>query len=188
MKEDGRVEIAMLGALRPPVIGALEQHFKVHRVCDAPDPLAALSTLGQRIRGAASHGMAGISRAQIDRLPKLEICAIHGVGLETSDIAACRERGIVLTIAPVLYDDVADLPIALALNACRRIAEGARFISAGRWGPERLPLGRKLTGMRVGIIGLGRIGSEVARRLEAFKTTIGYADPLPRRVPHRVLP
>src|SRR5438105_11828127 len=183
MKQD--VEIALLGALRPPVVEALEQNFTVHRICDEPDPLAAIAKLGQRIRGAASHGMAGLSRAQIDLLPKLEICAINGVGLETSDVDACRARGIVLTITPVLYDDVADLAIALALAACRRIADGDRFIRAGRWGPERLPLGRKLTGMRAGIIGLGRIGTEVARRLEAFKTDIGYADPLPRNVPYR---
>ena len=82
-----RVEIALLGAQRPPVLAALEEKFTVHKVCDAPDPLAALREVGPRIRGAASHGMAGISRAQIDLMPNLEICAINGVGLETSDQA-----------------------------------------------------------------------------------------------------
>jgi hydroxypyruvate reductase len=186
--EDDRVEVALLAPLRPPVVAALERNFTLHRVCDAPDPLAARREVGHRIRGAASHGMAGISRAQIDLLPRLEICAINGVGLETSDVEACRERGIVLTITPMLYDDVADLAIALALSACRRIAEGDRFVRAGRWERERLPLGRKLTGMRAGIIGLGRIGSEVAHRLEAFKTDIGYVDPLPRNVAYRAYP
>ena len=186
MKQD--VEIALLGALRPPVVEALEQNFTVYRICDEPDPLAALAKLGQRIRGAASHGMAGLSRAQIDLLPKLEICAINGVGLETSDVDACRARGIVLTITPVLYDDVADLAIALALAACRRIAEGDRFIRAGRWQRGRFGLGRKLSGMRAGIIGLGRIGSEVARRLAAFKIDIAYADPAPRNVAYRAYP
>src|SRR5947207_1345712 len=93
-----RVEIALIGAQRPPVIEALEQNFVLHRVCDAPDPLAVLRELGPRVRGAVSHGMAGLSRRQIELLPRLEICAINGVGLETSDVAACRERGIVLTI------------------------------------------------------------------------------------------
>jgi lactate dehydrogenase-like 2-hydroxyacid dehydrogenase len=185
---ESRVEIALLGAQRPPVVAALEQNFILHHVYAASDPLAELRIIGPRIRGAASHGMAGISKAQIDLLPHLEICAINGVGLETSDLPACRARGIVLTITPVLYDDVADLAIALALAACRRVAMGDRFVRAGRWVHERLPLGRKLTGMRAGIIGLGRIGREVARRLEGFKTEIAYVDPVPRDVVYRSYP
>jgi len=184
----GKPEIALIGAQRPDVLAALQQAFTVHPVCEAPDPLAALREVGSRIRGAASHGMAGLSRAQIELMPKLEIVAINGVGLETTDLDACRARGITVATAPVLYDDVADLAIALALAACRRIVQGDRFVRNGRWGAERLPLGRKLTGMRAGIIGLGRIGIEVARRLEAFKTRIGYADPLPRDVPYRHFP
>jgi lactate dehydrogenase-like 2-hydroxyacid dehydrogenase len=147
-----------------------------------------LRELGPRIRGAASNGMAGLSRAQIEALPNLEICAINGVGLETTDLAAARERGIVVTIAPVLYDDVADLAIALALAACRRIVEGDRFVRTGRWREGRMPLGRKLTGMRAGILGLGRIGSEVAARLEGFKVRIGYHDPARSDAPPAYLP
>ncbi|MFL5259287.1 MAG: 2-hydroxyacid dehydrogenase [Hyphomicrobiales bacterium] len=177
-----RVEIAVLAPLREPVLAALAERFTVHRVLERPDPLAALRALSPRIRGAASSGMFGLSRAQIEALPKLEICALHGVGLETTDLEMCRARGIAVTIAPVLYDDVADLAIALGLAACRRIAEGDRFVRNGRWGPERPKLGRKFTGLRAGIVGLGRIGGEVARRLEGFKMEIGYADPLPRDV------
>jgi lactate dehydrogenase-like 2-hydroxyacid dehydrogenase len=129
--------------------------------------------------------MAGLSRAQIELMPKLEICAIHGVGLETTDLSTCRDRGIVVTIASVLYDDVADLAIALALAACRRVAEGDRYVRSGKWLQARMGVGRKLTGMRAGIIGLGRIGTEIARRLEGFKTTIAYADPIRREVPYR---
>ena len=182
------VEIALIGALHPFIIESLDGLFVVHKVFAEPDPLAALARLGPRIRGAASHGMAGISRAQIERLPKLEICAINGVGLETSDLPAVRERGIVVTITPVLYDDVADLAIALALACCRRVAEGDRFIRNGNWLKGRLPPGRKLTGMRAGIIGLGRIGIEVARRLEGFRADIAYADPIKRDVPYRRYP
>jgi hydroxypyruvate reductase len=188
MEEGGRVEVALLGALRPPAVAGLERHFRLHRVCEAGDPLAALKEVGPGIRGAATHGMAGISRAQIDLMPRLEICSINGVGLETSDVQACRERQIVLTTTPILHDDVADLAVALALAACRRIAEGDRFIRAGRWQHGRMALGRKFTGMRAGIIGLGRIGIEVAHRLEAFKMPIAYVDPLPRDVPYRAYP
>ncbi|HEX2529441.1 MAG TPA: 2-hydroxyacid dehydrogenase [Geminicoccus sp.] len=184
-----RVEIAAVGAQRPPVMEALEQAFVVHRVYEAADPLAMLREIGPRIRGVASHGMAGLSRAQIELMPNLEICAINGVGLETTDLPMCRERGITVTIAPVLYDDVADLAVALALAACRKIPAGDRFVREGAWqGGARFELGRKLTGMRVGVLGLGRIGREVAHRLAAFKTTIGYFDPVRQDAPYQAWP
>jgi hydroxypyruvate reductase len=177
MSQTERVEIALLGALHPSVRIALGQHFVVHPICDAADPMAELHAVGHRIRGAASHGMAGLSRQHIEAMPNLEICAINGVGIETTDLQACKEKGVVVTTAPVLFDDVADLALALALAASRRIPAADQFVRSGRWLTERMSLGRKLTGMRAGIIGLGRIGREVARRLEGFKTEIHFADP-----------
>jgi lactate dehydrogenase-like 2-hydroxyacid dehydrogenase len=179
------IEIALIGAQRPWVVEALQQRFKLHHVYAEPDPLAALKEIGPRIRGAAGHGMAGLTRVHMELMPNIEICALNGVGLETSDVAAARERGVVITTAPVLFDDVADIAIALALATCRRIAEGDRFVRAGKWSSGRFALGRKLTGMRAGIIGLGRIGIEIAQRLEGFKCDIGYVDPVPREVPYR---
>src|SRR3954454_14866650 len=152
-----RVEIVLLGAQRPEALAELERRFTVHRTYEAPDPLAALRELGPRVRGAASHGMAGLSRAQIEALPKLEICAINGVGLETTDLAAARERGITVTIAPVLYDDVADLALALALAACRRIVEGVRCVRSSLWLWARMALASKLTVMRADILVIVRI-------------------------------
>jgi lactate dehydrogenase-like 2-hydroxyacid dehydrogenase len=182
---DKTIEIALMGALHPSLVQELERHFIVHLVYADPEPLKLLARIGGTIRGAASHGMAGISRAQMELMPKLEICAINGVGLETTDIAFARQRKVTITIASVLYDDVADLALALALAACRRIAEGDRYVRSGKWLEGRMGFGRKLTGMRAGIIGLGRIGIEVARRLEGFKTEIAYADPVARDVPYR---
>jgi hydroxypyruvate reductase len=181
----GPIEIALIGVQRPWVAEALAQRFKLHHLYAEADPLAALRPIGARIRGAVGNGMAGLGRAHMELMPNLEIFAINGVGLETSDLAAARERGIVITTAPVLFDDVADIAIGLALAACRRIVESDRFLRAGKWSAGRMAVGRKLTGMRAGIIGLGRIGIEVARRLEGFKCDIGYVDPLPREVPYR---
>ena len=182
------VELALIGAQQPFVLQDLEQRFTLHKIYAEPDPLAALAGIGGQIRGAVGHGMAGLTRRHIELMPKLEICALNGVGLETSDLAVIRERGVVLTTTPVLFDDVADLAIALALACCRQIALADRFVRSGRWGVERLAPGRKFTGMRAGILGLGRIGIEVARRLEAFKTQIGYVDPIRRDVPYRAFP
>lgn len=188
MADSARPEIALIGPQRPEALALLEPRFTLHHAYKAPDLLAALRELGPRVRAAASHGMAGISRAQMEALPNLEICAINGVGLETTDLAAARERGVVITITPVLYDDVADLAMALALAACRRIAEGDRFVRAGCWLEGRFHLGRKLSGMKAGVLGLGRIGSEVARRLQGFKCEIGYHDPVPRDAPYEAYP
>ncbi len=178
-------EIAILGQLRPPLVAALEADFVCHPVYAEADRLAYLRQHGERIRGAASHGMAGIKQAEMELMPNLEICAINGVGLETTDLDVARTRGVAITITPVLYDDVADLAIALALAACRRIAEGDRFVRRGAWLEGRMALGRKLSGMKAGLIGLGRIGSEVASRLEGFKCDIAYIDPVARDVPYR---
>jgi hydroxypyruvate reductase len=179
------VEVALIGAQQPFVLQDLERRFTLHKVYAEADPFAALAKIGGQLRGAVGHGMAGLTRRHIELMPKLEICALNGVGLETSDLAAIRERGIVLTTTPVLFDDVADLAIALALACCRQIPLADRFVRGGRWGAERLAPGRKFTGMRAGILGLGRIGIEVARRLEGFKAQIGYVDPIRRDVPYQ---
>lgn len=170
-------EIAILGQVRRALIADLEARFVCHHVFAEANRLAYLRAHGGRLRGAVSHGMAGIKAAEMELMPHLEICAINGVGLETTDLDVARERGVVITTTPVLYDDVADLAIALALAACRRVVEGDRFVRSGAWLEGRLPLGRKLSGMRAGLIGLGRIGSEVAHRLQAFKCAISYVDP-----------
>jgi lactate dehydrogenase-like 2-hydroxyacid dehydrogenase len=183
------VEIAAIGAQRPYVLDALEREFTLHRIWDSPDPVAALGEAAGRIRGAVSHGMVGLPTAMIHALPNLEICAINGVGLETSDLALARERGIVVTITPVLYDDVADLAVLLGMAACRRLAEGDRFVRAGKWLAGRMAPGRKFSGKRAGILGFGRIGQALARRLQGFGMTIGYHDPLPKPdLPYQAYP
>jgi hydroxypyruvate reductase len=174
------VEIAAIGAQRPFVLEALEQEFVVHKIWDAPDRAAALRPVAERIRGAVSNGMAGLPTAVIGALPNLEICAINGVGLETTDLKLARERGVVVTITPVLYDDVADLAVVLGMAACRRIAEGDRYVRAGKWREGRMGFGRKFSGKRAGVLGLGRIGTALATRLQGFGMTIGYYDPLPK--------
>lgn len=175
-----QVEIAAIGVQRPFVLEALRREFVLHEVWDAPDKAAALGPVAERIRGVVSHGMAGLPTTVIEALPKLEICAINGVGLETTDLATARRRGVVVATAPVLFDDVADLAVALGLAACRRLAEGDRFVRGGAWLHGRMPTGRKFSGKRAGILGYGRIGATLARRLAGFDMAIGYHDPMPK--------
>ena len=174
------VEIAVIGQQRPFVLDQLEREFTAHKVWDAPDKAAALKPLADRIRGVVSHGMAGLPTAVIEALPKLEICAINGVGLETTDLALAKRRGIVVTTAPVLYDDVSDTALMLGIAACRRLVEADRYVRSGEWLKARMSLGTKFSGKRCGILGLGRIGMALARRLEGFGMQIAYHDPLPK--------
>ncbi|MGI9436992.1 MAG: 2-hydroxyacid dehydrogenase [Geminicoccaceae bacterium] len=173
-------EIAVIGPQRPKVHKALEQEFNVHNVFQEPDIVAALEPVADRIRGVVTNAMAGVPTAVFDALPKLEIAAIMGVGLEKTDIARAKELGITVTTTPVLYDDVSDLGIILAMNACRRIVQADGFVRSGQWLNGRYPPAKKFSGKHAGILGYGRIGVALAKRLEAFGMTIGYYDPLPK--------
>ena len=171
--------IAMVGGLPDRVREALEQDFEVHRVDQADDKVSALEPIAGQVKVATTNAMAGFSTAMIDSLPNLELIAIMGVGLERTDIRRAKERGITVTTTPVLYDDVADLGIILAMNACRRIVQADQFVRSGQWLKGRYPPAMKFSGKRAGILGLGRIGKALAKRLEAFGMTISYYDPLP---------
>jgi lactate dehydrogenase-like 2-hydroxyacid dehydrogenase len=174
------VEIAVIGPQRPFVLEALGREFTVHDAVAEPDKVAALRPAAAQIRGVVTNAMTGLSADLIEALPELEICAIMGVGLETTDLAAARGRGVVVTTTPVLYEDVADLGVILALCACRRIVQADRFVRSGRWLQGRMAPARKFSGKRAGILGMGRIGAALAPRLEGFGLKVGYYDPLPK--------
>lgn len=118
----------------------------------------------------------GADAAMIDRFPQLGLIAVFGVGYDPVDVAHAHDRGIAVTNTPdVLTDDVADLAIALVLATLRRVAANDRYVRDGRWGVAPMPpLARSATGRRYGILGLGRIGTAIARRLEAFSPHIAY--------------
>ena len=109
--------------------------------------------------------------------PNLKLIASFGTGVDHIDLAAARDRGIMVTNTPgVLTEDTADMTMALILAVSRRIAEGERLIRAGEWkgwGPTNM-LGHRMWGKRLGIVGMGRIGSAVARRARGFGLSIHY--------------
>jgi glyoxylate reductase len=135
-----------------------------------PQPLPAVQVLVAVV--------ARVGAPELDFLPDLRLVANYGVGYDTVDVAACRERGIVVTNTPGVLDSaVADLTLALILACRRHVVVSDRFIREGRWRrgwaqPELL--GRDLDGSTLGLVGLGRIGSQVARRAEAFGMRIVY--------------
>ena len=108
---------------------------------------------------------------------QLKLIANFGTGVDNIDVAAATSRGIAITNTPgVLTEDTADMTMALILAVARRIVEGARAIPAGEWtgwSPTWM-LGRRITGKRLGIVGMGRIGQALARRAKAFGLQIHY--------------
>lgn len=164
------VTILVLSAGVPAAtIAALAERFDVLGP-GSPDEIEALvSAHGARIRGIATTGKARLDRALLARLPALEIVACYSAGLDKIDTDALAERGIPLTnSSAALADEVADLAIALMIMARRRLVAADAHVRNGVWAETAFPLGRSLTGLRIGLLGLGHIGSAIARRAEAM--------------------
>jgi lactate dehydrogenase-like 2-hydroxyacid dehydrogenase len=151
---------------------ALEEKFTVHRLFEAKDRDALLREVGPRIRGIAGGP---VTAELMDRLPKLEIIANFGVGYDSIDTVAARQRNIRVTNTPnVLNDAVAEITIGLMIALARRIPQADRFVRDGKWLKGSYPLLSELNGKTIGILGLGRIGREIAARAQAMKMRVVY--------------
>ncbi|RQS70832.1 2-hydroxyacid dehydrogenase [Burkholderia sp. Bp8963] len=182
-----RPGLLMTGPYQPWDTEWLDAGYDVHRLWEAHDRAAYLAGHGAGVRAIATRGDLGADAALIAALPKLEIIACYGVGTDAIDLSAARERGIRVTNTPdVLTGDVADLGVGLALALLRRIPGADAYVRSGAWRDGDMPLVTRLYGKRVGIVGFGRIGSTLARRLSGFDVEIGYFDTASRDdTPHR---
>ena len=128
------------------------------------------------IRGVAYKGHKPFGAAQMDKLPNLKIIANFGVGYDAINVDDASARGITVTNTPdVLNDDVADLAVGMLIAQVRGFEAGAAAVRSGDWAAKgELPLARKMSGRKIGIVGMGRIGREIADRLAAFKSEIHY--------------
>ena len=162
----------VLAVAKPSPLLAPRLHatFNVH----ALDP-ATLGAIAPQIRGIFASGESRVSAELINQLPALEIISVMGVGYDGIDVAAAKARGVMVTHTPdVLNDDVADLAIALMLSTARQLPAADRHVRDGHWPPGPMPLARKMSGARVGIVGLGRIGQAIAQRALGFNMTVAY--------------
>lgn len=169
--------ILQAGRLLPALEQQLAADYDLHRITDQGDPDEFLARHGGDFTGlVTSAGGAGAPTALIAALPALRVISSFGVGLDKIDLAAARERGIAVGYTPdVLNDCVADTAFALLLDVARRTAEADRFVRAGRWAAgQTFGLGRKVSGARLGIVGLGRIGQTIARRAGGFDMDVRY--------------
>ncbi len=180
--------------LIPAINEQLASRYTVHRYFEAADGDALLREHGATISAVVTGGHTGISRSMLERLPALKVVAVNGVGTDAVDLAYCRERGLPVTATlGALTDDVADLAIGLLIAACRNLGAGDRFVRDGQWElhpqPSAIPLARRFSGMRVGIVGMGRVGRAVATRAAAFGCAISYTDLRPMDdMAHRFVP
>ncbi|WP_029041718.1 2-hydroxyacid dehydrogenase [Cucumibacter marinus] len=151
----------------------LDETYEVIRLHQADDPATVLAERAGDIRAVVSGA---VDAALIEALPGLEIIAIPGVGHDGIDLGAAKHREIrVGNTADVLNDAVAELAIGLMIALARRIPQADVYVREGRWAAEgNYPLTGELTGSTVGIIGLGRIGKEIAARCLAMKMRVIY--------------
>lgn len=167
--------------LIPAINDKLAQLYTVHRHFESADGDAWLREHGASVDAVITGGHTGIPRAMLDQLPNLKVVAVNGVGTDAVDLAHCRARGLPVTATlGALTEDVADLAIGLLIAACRNLCAGDRFVRDGQWElrpqPSAIPLARRFSGMRVGIVGMGRVGRAVAQRAAAFGCAIRYTD------------
>jgi lactate dehydrogenase-like 2-hydroxyacid dehydrogenase len=175
-------ELLVMGVLPDWDLEPMAERYTLRLLYEAPDEAAFVAEHGSAIRGIVTKGEIGASAALMDRLPRLEIVACYGVGVDAIDRAYCARRGIPVTNTPdVLTEDVADLAMALLLAAARRIPAADAWVRDGSWTRQgSMPLTTRVWGKRMGIVGLGRIGAAVARRAEGFGMAVSYSGRSPK--------
>ncbi len=173
--DQNRPHVLMTGPYPEWDIVPLEQNYDVHKLWQVDDRAAFVAQHAASIRAIATRGELGASAELISQLPCLEIIACYGVGTDAIALDAARARGIRVTNTPdVLTGDVADIAAGLTLALLRGVVGGDHHVRSGAWPAGNMGLMTRLHGKRVGIVGLGRIGAETARRFTGFDVDIGY--------------
>jgi lactate dehydrogenase-like 2-hydroxyacid dehydrogenase len=177
MAEDD-VDVLELGPMLPVIAETLGPHFRIHRLWQAPDRDALLAGLAPRLRAmtAIHGGHPYVDGAFLAQFPKLEIIASFGVGYDHLDAAWAGQHGVVVTNTPdVLTEEVADTALGLLIATVRELPQAERYLRAGKWLEAHYRLSpATLRDRTVGIVGLGRIGKAIARRLDAFAVPVVY--------------
>ncbi|HEY5607698.1 MAG: 2-hydroxyacid dehydrogenase [Xanthobacteraceae bacterium] len=185
-------EVVLIGVPKKVIVDGLNALFTLHVLPKDKDAEAMLAEIGPRVRAAAVTGapdrMMGDTMA---RFPKLEIVSSFGVGYDNVDVKYAVEHGIVVCNTPdVLTEEVADTALGLLLCTVREFPQAERFLRAGKWKDAQYPLTKAtLRNRTVGMVGLGRIGKAIARRLDGFQVPVVYHSRRPQPdVPYRHYP
>ncbi len=180
-----KTKVLQLCPMPPQVQEVLDERYAMLRLPERSERDAWLDAHAPGIRGIVTGGHLGVRTAMAARLPDLGIVAVFGVGFDRIDLPAMQAAGVRVTNTPdVLTDDVADLAIALMLNVMRRLPAAERHVRDGHWPAGNVPLARRASGLRYGIVGLGRIGQGIADRLAGFGGSIAYTSRAPKETVH----
>lgn len=177
MSEENSMKLKVLkqASLPDQLTAELEKQYDIYEYHTLTE--ADFSALANQFTIMITNGEATVTRQLIASLPSLELIAVFGVGYDGVDVRAAADHHVAVSHTPgVLTDDVADLAIGLMLATSRQIVAAQKFIEAGRWQQGGFPWTHKVSGARVGIIGMGRIGQAIARRCEGFAMQIAYTD------------
>jgi len=182
-------DILVTAPLPPFLYDPLRAGYRCHDYHQASDKAALLAQQGGQVRGLVQGGGTLTPTSLLDALPKLELISVFGVGYDGVPVPYCRKRGIKVTNTPdVLTDDVADVALGLILMTGRGFARLNRFARSGDWEKRGPDLTTKPGGRTVGIVGLGRIGKAIARRVSAMEMKVVYTGRKPQDVPYQFLP
>ncbi|HTI73360.1 MAG TPA: 2-hydroxyacid dehydrogenase [Mycobacterium sp.] len=166
--------VLQVGPLKPSLAQTLQDDYAAYVLPD--EPAEFLKAHGHEITAVVTSGSTGVDAELMAALPNLGAVVNFGVGYDTTDVDAAAARGVLLSNTPdVLTDCVADTAVGLVIDVMRQFSAADRYVRAGRWPVEgNYPLTRQVSNKRVGIVGLGRIGSAIAKRLSAFGCEISY--------------
>ena len=160
----------------PPLLATeFNTRYDAHPLWKEADPAAFLARHGHEFTGYVTSARFGVDDATLAAMPNLQVISSFGVGTETLPLEAAQARGIAVGYTPdVLNDCVADTAFGLVMDVARRFSASDRFVRAGRWLQGAYPLATRVSGKRLGILGLGRIGQVVARRASGFDMDVRY--------------
>jgi lactate dehydrogenase-like 2-hydroxyacid dehydrogenase len=170
-------DILLIGPAKPTIVEGLAGSVTLHVTANARDSISFLDAVGQRIRAiVVPYVSCPVDQTLMQALPRLELISTFGVGYDHIDIKFAAERGVIVTNTPdVLNEEVADTALALLLSTVRELSSAERYLRAGKWLDKPFHLSRgTLRDRTVGMIGLGRIGKAIARRLDAFGVPVVY--------------
>ncbi|CCD85542.1 putative NAD-dependant oxidoreductase; putative phosphoglycerate dehydrogenase [Bradyrhizobium sp. ORS 285] len=172
-----KIDVLIYGPLRPILEKGFPDSFNVHHATTQADLEALPADVRGRIRGVAvTFHTVKTDAAVMAMLPKLEMIASFGVGYDHVAAAHAGQHGIVVTNTPdVLTEEVADVALGLLIATCREFIKADRFVRSGEWSEKPYPLSvGSLRDRTVGMVGMGRIGQAIARRLEASLVPVVY--------------
>jgi lactate dehydrogenase-like 2-hydroxyacid dehydrogenase len=177
-------DVLLIGARKPVIVGGLDPKVTLHYLLEAKDQDAFIKSVSDKILAfAVAYTANKVDAAFMQRFPKLEQISSFGVGYDHIDAKWAGAHGITVTNTPeVLNEEVADTALGLLLCAVREFPQAERFLRAGKWLNAQYPLTKAtLRNRTVGMVGMGRIGKAIARRLEAFGVPVVYHSRNPQK-------